>query len=163
MELLTSRKLDNPIDLAVIHPNHGKKYSPNLYDFLRAKARHNKDVLSRSRVYRDVEGTLWLGYMFDGEFIGTRLSRVLVDGAQAEIYSYGSSGLTELQNFWQQYQAIGRCAIDPEHRMGFIGDDARWNVHGDHRSCQWCGNATQKLERYTVTEQRQRWVTTSQT
>jgi hypothetical protein len=155
--------LGKPIDLAAIHPGLGKKYSPNLYAFLRAKARRSKDVLSRFRVYRDVEGTLWLGYMFDGDLIGTRLSRVLIDGAQAEIYSFGLSELTELDNFWQQYQAIGRCAIDPEHGMGFIGDDARWNVRGDHRSCQWCGNATQKLERYTVTEQRQRWVPTSPT
>jgi hypothetical protein len=107
MELMTSRKLDNPIDLAAIHPNQGKKYSPNLYNFLRAKARRNKDMLSRSRVYRDVEGTLWLGYMFDGDLIGTRLSRVLVDGAETEIYSYGSSGLTD--GFHWRRRQMGRA------------------------------------------------------
>ena len=43
---------------------------------------------------------------------------------------------------WEEYQRIGRCAFDPEHRMNFRDwyHLARWDFKDvTHRTCNWCG------------------------
>ena len=65
--------------------------------------------------------------------------------------------MTEIEGFWQQYEAIGRCAIDPDHNMFFVGDEHRWRQEGDTRHCQWCGQVTQRLHTWTETVERQAW------
>lgn len=144
------------IDLAKIHPNQGAKYSPNLHEFLRAS--RNKASLQYLRVYRDSKDVLWLGYYFDGDFIGTRLMQVLSYGKKATMFSYSQPSMEEVVGFWDEYKAIGRCAVDKAHVIAFTGDETRWENHEDHRNCRWCGQVTQYKKTFTETITRERWV-----
>lgn len=132
----------NNLDLTSISPARGAKFSPNLYRFL-LRAR-SQAIRQYGRVYRDESGTLWLGYFFDGDLIGARLMNVLCEGAKTTTFSFSKLGpLIEVEDFWSRYQAIGRCAIDPEHAITFIDDKTRWEEDGEQRECLWCSNARQ--------------------
>ena len=67
-----------------------------------------------------------------------------------------------MDGFWERYQAIGRCAIDPGHTEVFLRDETRWETAADGESrrcrCRWCGSFTQILRRYTVQIERTEWV-----
>jgi hypothetical protein len=90
--------------------------------------------------------------------IAARLMNVLCYGTKAESFCYvGMRGLVEVADFWPRYVAEGRCAIDPEHKRHFVGDDTRWTQDGDTRACLWCGKARQVLVRWTETVERQQW------
>jgi hypothetical protein len=65
--------------------------------------------------------------------------------------------LQALPDFWVDYIRDGRCAIDTDHNMHFLGDSERWETTGDVRACQWCGKATQRLRHWTETVERQSW------
>lgn len=145
------------LNLEAIHPSRGPKFSPNLYKFLANRRR--SAALPLMRVYEAKDKTLWLGYFDDDCFIGNRLMQVLCYGDKSETFAYvRMQDLVEVPNFWQNYAAIGRCAIDPEHKHAFVGDDTRWSAQGDHRSCQWCGQAHQRLQQKVVESVRTVWV-----
>lgn len=147
----------NGLDVAAIHPRHGSKYSPNLYKWLTMRSR--KHHAWTSRVFRDKEGVLWIGFLDDGYFIGTQLMEVLCSGTKAESAAWCNLGrMTEIEEFWERYTEVGRCAIDPAHTMFFIGDETRWLATGDHRECQWCGAHTQALRRWMEPVERSAWV-----
>lgn len=134
----------NGLDVSAIHPRNGAKYSPNLHAWL--TKRDKKYRAKTSRVFVDEKGTLWIGFQDDGYLIGSRLMSVLCEGKKAESFAFGYLGtLTEVPNFWADYTAKGRCAIDPEYKMYFVGDDTRWRTAGNHRECLWCGARVQKL------------------
>lgn len=146
----------NGLDLAAIAPNKGTRFSPNLHRWLSARDKSRRAWMSR--VYRDADGTLWIGFLDAGEFFGTKLYSVLCNGAQQDTACWVNlRGLAELPDFWAQYMRVGRCAIDPAHERSFIGDDTRWLVRDDTRSCQWCGGAQQVLRRWTEVVERQEW------
>lgn len=140
---MTTQTESITIDIEAIHPARGAKFSPNLHAWLSVK---DKTYRLQSRVYADQEGTLYIGLLDDGYLMGSRLNGVLCYGRKEASWAYGNLGkLTEVVGFWERYTAIGRCAIDPGHRMYFIGADARWKTSGDRRECLWCGNHSQKL------------------
>lgn len=146
------------LDVQAVHPKNGAKYSPNLHRWLTSPKRKHR--ARTSRVYRDVEGTLWIGRIDDGSLIGARLYGVLCYGAKAESACWVNlRGLVEVADFWPRYLAEGRCAIDPEHARYFVGDDTRWTQEGDTRECLWCGKARQVLARWTEAVERQEWRT----
>lgn len=146
----------NGLEPAAIHPKRGYKYSPNLYRWLTDP--EHKHRPHYYRVYRDKTGTLWIGMMDNGEFIGTKLISVLCNGRKEDTACWCNLGkLEEIEGFWHDYMANGRCAIDPEHSMHFVGDDTRWNESGDSRECQWCGNHTQIRHYWTETVNRSAW------
>lgn len=142
----------------LLQPRHSPAYSPNLYRWLRQQHRRNPDRAIRDRVYRVTAGSLlnrryhfaagelMIGLPFENQpfaddFCGAQLIHVLVMGGQAMTMCYpgGMGGLEPVEDFWERYRAIGRCAIDTEHTQHFIGDAGRFVVHGDTRTCQWCG------------------------
>lgn len=146
----------NGLDVRAIDPRNGAKYSPNLYRWLTMRSKKHRAW--SSRVYRDADDTLWIGMLDDGDLIGARLMNVLCYGAKAESCCWVNlRELVEVADFWPRYVAQGRCAIDPEHTLHFVGDDTRWSVSGDTRACLWCGNARQVLVRLTETVERERW------
>lgn len=148
----------NYLDLSAIDPRNGAKYSPNLYGFL--SSRKNRIIAKCARVYADTEGVLWVGYQDDDYLIGARLMHVLCEGSRARVFAYAHIGaLSELEDFWMRYVADGRCAIDPDHKTYFIGDETRWSGGGTERCCIWCGKARQRLERWVERVERERWVT----
>jgi hypothetical protein len=130
----------NGLDVRAVDPCKGAKYSPNLHRWLTAP-RYGSRVWT-SRVYRDEEGELWIGFLDIGDLIGTKLMRVLCFGAKAETFCWMNlKGLVEVPDFWPRYVRDGRCAIDTAHQMNFIGDDTRWTSNGGTRACLWCGKS----------------------
>lgn len=149
----------NGLDLPSVHPRNGAKYSPNLYKWL--TNRNKKHRAWTSRVYRDADGTLWIGMLDRGDLFGAKLYGVLCNGSKEGCACWVNlRGLVEVPDFWRRYVSEGRCAIDPEHKTHFIGDGSRWTQDGDTRACLWCGKAQQTLTRWTEAVQRQEWRTT---
>jgi len=146
----------NGLDVAAVSPRNGAKYSPNLYKWLTMRSK--KHHAWTSRVYRDADGVLWIGMLDLGDLIGARLVNVLCNGAKAESGCWvNMRDLVEVADFWPRYVADGRCAIDADHKMHFIGDDTRWTQDGDTRACLWCGKAQQVMARWTETVERWEW------
>lgn len=143
----------NNLDLALIAPGTASKFSANLWHFLRANRAASR--FSTGFLHRE-EGTVWLGYMHDGDFCGTRLMQVLCEGAKATTGCYVglASKLTLIETFWAGYIQLGRCFLDPHHSQHFI--DPRWREEGDQRTCLWCGH-TQHKQRWTEQVQREAW------
>lgn len=137
----------------------GDRYSPNLRRWLGKQRRTG--VYGLPEVFRDQDGIRWIGWRDDeGWFIVTRLFRVLTAGLKAEIGAFpprSFAGSVAEPDFWRRYAAIGRCALDEEHRHVFIGNETRWAVEGDERCCKWCGNHRQQLRRWSEMVERQRW------
>ena len=147
----------NGLDLAAIHPGKGGRFSPHLHSWLTMRGSSHGWT---SRVYVDASGVLWIGMLDNGDLFGARLMNVLCYGVKAERACWaGLRGLVEVQDFWQRYSRDGRCAIDTTHTKSFLGDDARWDVKGDTRTCLWCGKGQQVLARWTETVVRSEWRT----
>lgn len=134
------------------------KYSPNLHRWLRKR---NRRTGMPQKVFRDAEGVQWIGWLDEDLFlIGSRLMGVLSNGAKEETWAYPlpqNHGMREVDGFWDEYERVGRCAIDPEHNHYFLSRDGRFSENGDERTCKWCG-ATQQRERYVQRIKRERWV-----
>lgn len=125
--------------LAQINPKNHERFSPNLYAWL--VSRRQIRTLHLKRVFKEKDGLLWIGYRDDqGDVIGVRLYQVLTNGRAAETGCYPGLVVEEVTDFWERYVTLGRCAIDPEHKMHFIASRSRWEVNGDHRRCTWCGH-----------------------
>lgn len=144
-----------------IDPARGGQYSPNLYAWVKKWCKRYKHAAeSTANVYRSNEGDLWIGQLFegDGSIIGCRLISVLCNGEREETANYISvRGMVLQADFWDRYMAVGRCAIDEDHSMGFVDDSTRWTQQGDSRRCLWCGHHTQKLHRWTQSVDRSEW------
>lgn len=112
-------------------------------------------------VFASADGVMWIGWKDSDCLIGAKLIGVLCYGAAEKSFAY-SRPIKKIPEFWEKYALFGRCAIDPDHTMGFLGDDLRWSSGPLRRSCNWCGNFTQTLKRWTVTEERTAWVATTE-
>lgn len=157
-------------DMDAINPANGDRFSPNLFKWL---GKRRGAPIALQRVYR-VTGphtdALYIGYLDNdpppaGQYlIGSNLNGVLCNGAREQIFAFPVKPTwqpVEIVDFWPRYHRDGRCAIDIEHRTSFVGDDSRWHVNGDTRTCCWCGNAVQTLKRWTETVERSAWVVTA--
>ena len=154
----TNNTLSNGLDIKLVSPRKGAKFSPNLYRWLTSPTRKHRAL--HSRIYLDQLGDLWIGTMDMGDFIGARLIDVLCNGTKATTGCMaGLRGLEEVADFWTRYMRDGRCAIDVSHTMHFLGDDTRWTTKDDTRACLWCGNCTQRLHRWVAPIERQQWRT----
>lgn len=130
-----------------IEPGRRPGFSPNLYRYLKSHGHFFRDGGVLDCAYRVTAGTrlaeccgagtMMIGYMYDGDFIGSRIMSALCNGAQAERFCY-PAGAEVIPGFWDMYLKVGRCAIDPAHTEQFSGGD-RFEVSGDERVCRWCG------------------------
>lgn len=133
----------NGLDVAAVHPRNGSRYSPNLHSWLVMRSR--KHHAWTGRVYRDKDGTLWIGALEHGGLLGARLVSVLCNGSKVRA---AAGSACKAWSKWPRsrprYVRDGRCAIDTAHTQCFIGDDTRWAVDGDNRSLACgCGKARQ--------------------
>ena len=146
------------LSLKSINPKLHNKFSPNLYKYLRKRG-----ALHLQRVYTDIDGLYWLGYFDDHQFFnGVQLMHALTKGAKAQSWSHPPKTIKqpkEVEDFWQRYQSIGRCAIDTEHTTHFISGK-RWSQTENSRTCLWCGHQ-QILKKWTETIERTDWVNAS--
>jgi hypothetical protein len=138
--------------LATIAPVVSGKYSKNLHAWLRVRIGQN--VVA----YAADGGTVYLSTLFDeGWLHGSQLMRVLTRGARETVWAYPPKHILDpllLPDFWVDYERIGVCAIDKEHRWY----SERWDEQGDTRTCRWCGLAQSRVK-WAETVQRERWET----
>lgn len=146
------------LSILAMHPSRSPAYSPNLHRWLRMQQRRGLDRTIHDQVFRVTAGSLlcrrysfapgelmigcaYENQPFADDFSGAQLMHVLTMGSQAirMCYPGGMGGLERIDDFWERYHAIGRCAIDPEHDVHFIDDANRFEVRGDTRVCRWCG------------------------
>lgn len=144
------------LKLADLKPELHPSRSPNLFRWMRRRAHFYRDGGVADGVWRVKagseaakwlgEGTLMIGcpmaqYPGDTDFSGLRLIEVLCNGSKAGSYCYASLApqLEEVIGFWDRYMSVGRCAIDEAHSQNFIGDEGRYRIEGDSRTCLWCG------------------------
>lgn len=148
-------------DLKAIKPKGpNSKYSRNLHQWMKARSRPNL-----IKVFTDPAGRLTIGYLTNRSEVGVwlevaPLTSVLRSGRKSRLFSFLVGpifAMTEVEGFWERYKAEGVCAIDPEHKMCFAGDESRWFQDGDTRTCQWCGNRTERLETKTVAATGEEW------
>lgn len=150
------------IKIADIDPKLSEKYSPNLFKWLRKwDLAIDKDGNIQVGVYRNLNH-LYIGHLINGDFIGSRMSRVLCNGSKERIWSSEGFDFEEVPGFWQDYKEIGRCAIDKDHEIYFIGDKDRYREteDGKSRQCQWCGELQHRHD-VTVVKTRTEWASAS--
>ena len=143
----------NGLDIELVSPGKGGKYSPNLYRWLKSQ----KSRAWALRVYRCANNILWIGILDGRELIGSKLIGVLCNGKKEGTAAWQGIDAMEVAGFWDRYVADGRCAIDVDHSMYFLGDHTRWHKADQMRSCLWCGKATQAFKIQTVSGQREDW------
>jgi hypothetical protein len=128
----------------ISHKRH-EKYSPNLYSWFRRYGKNRP-----CSAYRDNDNNLWLGYYDeDGWFMGQKVIAILCEGSKAGCYfHHNKAGMVFVEDFWDRYLAVGRCAIDPDHQEHFLNAKGRYAENGNERVCRWCG---QRQGRSTAT------------
>jgi hypothetical protein len=145
-----------------INPKTSPKYSPNLYAWI-IKQWGGLDanlVVTRA----DDWGGRWIGHLDeDGWLFCSSLMGVLGHGAKEETCAIQNTTRVDIA-FFERYIQDGRCAIDPNHRMEFIGSQTRWLVvpasgaKPERRECLWCGHHVQVKLDWTETVHKSEWV-----
>lgn len=138
--------------LRAIAPKNSPAYSANLHRWLSSHGREGDTVYrldpegKLAVVYG--AGTLFLGqpyadYSGDTDFSGVLLMAVLCNGSSAKraCYAGAAPSMTEVDSFWDQYKLVGRCAIDPNHAVGFTDHAQRFHLVGGQLNCKWCAAA----------------------
>lgn len=132
-----------------IAPKNSSAYSANLHRWMRSFGRvgdtvYRLDAGGRlAKVYGS--DTLFLGqpyadYSGDTDFSGVLLMEVLCNGSSATrvCLAGDAPSLVEVEDFWDQYKLVGRCAIDVNHSVGFRDDAQRFHNVNGQRICKWC-------------------------
>jgi hypothetical protein len=146
--------------LPLISPKLHPRYSPNLHAWI---SKHWKRTPHPIVVTNPTDYGLYIGLMHeDGWMSGTSLNAVLCNGVKEKTWammpnhSGVKAGIDE--TFWGSYIKNGRCAIDRDHGVHFVGDQTRWKAYGNIRECQWCSNHTQVKKEWTETVEHSAWV-----
>lgn len=141
-----------------INPKHqGDQFSENLYKWLN-KHKNTPLFVAFSEV-SDLNGKpvyyapsktqcnqIYIGYgdMNDGWVHGTKLSAIICEGTKAKSWANPPRlNFTPLQNWFDEYQAKGKCHIDPDH----LFYHERWHTKEESRQCEWCGTKEQRITR----------------
>lgn len=147
--------------LKAIDPKRDPKYSASLHKFLKknpecchvydGNAESCPDVMydkARRRCF-------FIGYMdekcFVGDYHAADMATVICRGGRTLVNVYvqttdKSEPWPEIENFWDEYVRIGKCAVDPQHIV--YTEDARYELSadGESRKCRWCGKTFVKKE-----------------
>ncbi|WAT32256.1 hypothetical protein [Pseudomonas sp. GXZC] len=135
--------------LSAISPKKSPALSANLHRWMRSHGRAGDTVYrlnaggKLSGLY--AAGTLFLGqpyadYSGDTDFSGVLLMGVLCNGSSVTRVCLGGAAptLVEVEDFWEQYKQVGRCAIDVNHTVGFRDESKRFHLVDGQRTCKWC-------------------------
>ena len=146
----------NNLFMLEISPFHHEKYSANLHKWL---TRYAKDFPT-AQVYRatsgGVKGDLAVGICVQDKLEGTLMHRILRNGATDTRPTELPYKWELVPNFWKDYRAIGRCAIDIKHTWSMQNATSRFKVSEDKsvRVCQWCFKS---FEKKTIMVPREIW------
>ena len=132
--------MNKPFDITEVSPKEGPQFSPNLYAWLRKNFRRRHE---QPEVFRSDHGALYVGFIFDGDFIGAALNGILCQGARTGLCSYSAKEFTRIASFWPKYKKLGRCYLDPKHNDYYL--DKRWKEGPRRRTCLWCGYVQKKV------------------
>jgi len=132
-----------------IHPKHSPAYSKNLRLWMMNHGRAGDNIFqavagSKLAQLYGVDaffiGQHYDGYEGDNDFSGVQLMQVLCMGSSANraCFPGGSQMLTEVSDFWNRYERVGRCAIDPNHQIMFVEFEKRFHHVDGQRTCRWC-------------------------
>jgi hypothetical protein len=154
--------------LPLIDPRLGPKYSPNLHAWIRRNWKTTAHQIVATKPSGEFQKHLYIGILHDGRWIsGSHLREVLGHGARAKTWALNSPNEID-PTFWPRYIRDGRCAIDPDHTMHFIGDETRWKVTPakhlhrrrtpEMREFLWCGHHVQVNLEWTETVHKSEWV-----
>lgn len=142
------------IRLEDIAPGKSAAFSPNLYEFMKARAHFSPSGGVAESVFKVKDGSkaaaaygagaLMIGFITNGLLIGANLNSALSNGAAARCEGLPvATSLEEVLGFWESYLELGRCAIDPKHQESFLSD--RFHEQGNSRTCRWCGHHQTKV------------------
>ncbi len=144
-------------ELALINPKNGSKFSPNLFKWL--KHEKQQHFIDQIQAHVGESNNIFLGFKCDNGFIGARLNQILCGGSKASRFFYTSpENFKLLPGFVAEYHRIGRCAIDVDHSVHFIGHETRWKEKGNTRRCLWCGECTQTKNEWIESIRKSYWV-----
>ncbi len=130
------------------------KYSQNLNAFLKKYLRKPFWSDLSLSVVASGDGSKFVGYFYDGSFIGVRMGEALTRGARSKTGSWvGSRNWKPIKGFWGKYKKIGVCAVDPDHSFY----SQRWATNGTTRQCRFCGRV-EKFKTEIVKVKRETWV-----
>lgn len=129
------------------------KYSPALYSWLHSKCgsrcrqvfqtKNIIDGLEYSNPWRVSE--IIIGERYGDGYVGGRKLSCIVGqlyGVKSTRFAYSEAQweLREITDeFWAEYERVGRCVWDSTHSIPMIGDKNRYTVNGNVRTCNWCG------------------------
>lgn len=156
------------IDVEKFKPDATGKYSPLLYKWLTSKKRVSFDFqhvfqsahfLDKSKGFREhwSMNEIIIGH---GDFdddgtpcgIGGRKRGSIIRGERGSsacsfYWTRGHVFRDITDQFWAEYERIGRCAWDHSHTLHMVGAQTRWHytVLGQ-RECNWCGHVQEELE-----------------
>lgn len=128
-----------------------KKYSARLDGYLRHQSPRKFQCFRKND-----NGKLVLGFISDGDLLGTRMRDVIRTGGNVRLLTMFDLGsYTLVPDFWEEYSKKGICLIDPEH----IHYPFRWKefAGGHARKCAYC-SVSQRKEEYVITSKHTRWV-----
>ncbi|HBP1602246.1 TPA: hypothetical protein L5U90_003349 [Pseudomonas aeruginosa] len=135
-----------------IKPKHSASFSKNLWLWMMKHGRQGDTVFqvgvgSRLALLYGA-GTLFIGQPYNGyegdtDFSGAPVMQVLCMGSSVVRACYAGAipSLIEVAGFWARYEQVGRCAIDPNHRVLFQEFDRRYELVSGQRTCKWCSEA----------------------
>lgn len=135
--------------VARIHPKHSPAYSKNLHLWLKAQGRAG-DTLFKAREGSRLADTYgadatfigqpYCDYEGDADFSGALLIQVLCMGRSVVRSCFAGAAVhaVESEDFWTRYEKVGRCAIDPEHKLHFRDDKHRFHQVDGQQTCKWC-------------------------
>lgn len=153
--------------LALIHPAINPKYSPNLHAWIKKQFGTSTAPIVMTKP--DTTGMRRVGALREINWLsGANLNDVMCNGRKAKTWaimlSHTGATLNIDDTFWHRYIRDGRCAIDPEHDVFFIGGETRWLAvpakgrQPERRECQWCGHHVQVKLEWTETVHKSEWV-----
>ena len=162
------------MDLKLIKPKNLKvsdKYSTNLYKYLKKNPnsrifyrkvnRWNEEELEYN-VHNFSIGNAILGVEYHDNYVGNCLMDILQKSSSTR-WCYLKSMHGELvditDEFFRDYELIGRCLFDPTHSKWVLGDDKRFTyINEDSRICNWCGQShTKRIETETIVKEYEIW------
>ncbi|MCF5371999.1 hypothetical protein [Pseudomonas syringae] len=137
--------------LARIDPKRSPAYSRNLHLWMKSNGRSGDTVYkitagsTLARIYGD--GSYFIGqpygdYEGDSDFSGALLMQILTMGCQVvrACYTGDAPRMIEVADFWDRYELVGRCVIDPDHKIGFRDNAQRFYFAQGQHCCKWCSS-----------------------
>ena len=153
--------------LAATNPKNDPKYSENLFRFLRKRHFYGQVFYLQTAgeppfsASLNLAPNIYLGVADTPYICGARLSEILCNGTKAKTWAHpfaqDCQDITEI--FWSRYLALGKCAIDPGHKLYGSADRYERLEDGNTRRCLWCGRTEiLHIEQRVMVVQDERWL-----